>query len=62
MEPHGVVFWLCTWGVNFARLVWPYWQFSALLKWPQTNTPRIVGDSGISWVDLAISFMVAVYL
>lgn len=53
-EPHPTVFWACTWGINIARLVW---QFLTLLKWPPATTNPSRSDVGISWVEMAISFM-----
>lgn len=53
-EPHQTVFWACTWGINMARLVW---QFLTTLKWPPEATSPDRTDVGISWVELAISFM-----
>lgn len=52
-EPHCTAFWSCTWGANYARLVW---EFCTFLHWPkhQKNTTK---DPGITWVELAISFM-----
>lgn len=37
-----------------SRLVW---QFLTLLKWLLDTTPRQRGDCGISWEELAFSFM-----
>ena len=48
-EPHNVVFWSCTWGVNMARLVW---QFLTTLVWPPCTAQPGRGDGGISWVEL----------
>lgn len=55
-EPHRVVFWSCTWGINYAYLVW---QFCNTLTWPDPGTPPTHNDPGISWtvIELAISFM-----
>lgn len=53
-EPHQVVFWSCTWGINITRLVW---QYLLLLKWPPAASHPQRSDVGISWVELAISFM-----
>lgn len=47
-EPHQVVFWSCTWGINMSRLVWRY---LTLLKWPRADAPHggmIVGYLGSS--------------
>ena len=53
-EPHRVVFWSCTWGINIAHLVW---QFCLTLQWPAPLTPATPNNAGISWTELAISFM-----
>ena len=53
-EPHRVVFWSCPWGCNYARLVW---TFCSLLKWPAENAAPVPKDPGISWTELAVSFM-----
>lgn len=53
-EPHKVVFWSSTWGINITRLVW---QFCQELRWPCPMVPRNKDDSGITWVELAMSFM-----
>ena len=53
--PHRVVFWCSVWGTNMTHLVW---QFCTLLRWPDPNTPRQPTDPGISWMELAISFMI----
>ena len=44
-EPHRVVFWSCTWGVNIT------------LQWPAPLTPATPTEAGISWAELAVSFM-----
>lgn len=51
MNFHLTVFWSCTWGANYARLVWEYFL---QLKWPQKKSSK---DPGITWVELAISFI-----
>ena len=53
-EPHRVVFWSCPWGVNLARMVW---HFCTNLKWPSTECPVSNHDPGITWTELACSFM-----
>lgn len=53
-EPHRVVFWCSVWGTNLTYLVW---QFCKLLVWPRPDSPPQRGDPGISWTELAISFM-----
>lgn len=53
-EPHRVVFWCCSWGVNLCYLVW---QFSTRVHWPDPANPSVPGDPGISWTELALSFM-----
>ena len=53
-EPHPVVFWACSWGINWAKLVW---QFSLQLRWPDPSATPAPQDPGISWTELAISFM-----
>ena len=53
-EPHRVVFWCCPWGTNLARMVWLYCR---QLSWPCPDTPPITGEQGISWTELACSFM-----
>ena len=49
-----MVFWSCPWGCNYARLVW---SFCSLLQWPAENTAPMPKDPGISWTELAVSFM-----
>lgn len=53
-EPHRVVFWCSTWGSNITSLVW---RFCALLRWLHPDAATQPGDPGISWTELAISFM-----
>lgn len=58
-EPHRVVFGqvhgvLYTFMRSVTGLVW---QFCTLLKWPTKESSRVAHDSGISWVELAVSFM-----
>lgn len=53
-EPDRVVFWCCPWGTNLARMVWTFCQ---LLVWPHPDHPPAHGDPGISWTELAFSFM-----
>ena len=53
-EPHRVVFWSCPWGTNLARLIWTY---CGLLLWPHPDEAPAPGEQGISWTELAISFM-----
>ena len=53
-EPHRVVFWSCPWGCNHARLVW---TFCTVLKWPAETAAPVPKDPGISWTELAVSFM-----
>lgn len=53
-EPHQVVFWCCPWGTNLARRVWEYCN---LLKWLDPAQVTDPHDHGISWTELACSFM-----
>ena len=53
-EPHRVVFWCSPWGVNLTRMVW---AFSTLLRWPDPSQAHDPRDLGISWTELACSFM-----
>ena len=53
-EPHKVVFWCSTWGANLTYMVWKY---CSALVWPDPSTTTASGDPGISWTELAISFM-----
>lgn len=53
-EPHRVVFWCCPWGVNLARMVWEY---CSILKWPDPSQAHDTRDHGISWTELACSFI-----
>lgn len=50
-EPHQVVFWSSTWGVNITRLVW---IFCNQIQWPCPSTPRHKDDTGIrqNWLCL----------
>ena len=53
-EPHKVVFWCSPWGTNLTRMIW---QFCQLLVWPCPDQPPEYGEQGISWTELAFSFM-----
>lgn len=53
-EPHRVVFGCSTWGANLTYMIW---RHCTSLVWPEPSAPVTPGDPGISWTELAISFM-----
>ena len=53
-EPHRVVFWCSPWGASLTYLIW---KFCRSLDWPHPEEAPAPGDQGISWTELAFSFM-----